>query len=122
MIFEDNAEIKSMEKSETKQIKDKKKNSFVGTAEYVSPEVLMDKEVGLEADLWALGCILYQMFAGHSPFKDKTQYLVFRKILEQKVVFPDNFPKDAEDLVKSLLIIDPSKRIGSGPEGYRLIN
>ena len=34
-------------------------NSFVGTEEYVSPEVITDKASGYEADLWSLGVILY---------------------------------------------------------------
>ena len=95
----------------------KKRNTFVGTAEYVSPEVLNDVEAGHETDLWALGCIIYQMFTGTSPFKDKTEYLVFRKILDRKITFPESFPEVAQDLVKSLLMIDPLQRIGSGPEG-----
>lgn len=95
----------------------KKRNTFVGTAEYVAPEVLNDSEVGPEADLWALGCIIYQMYTGHSPFKDKTEYLVFRKILEGNMSIPKELPLEAANLIKSLLMTDPSKRLGSGSEG-----
>ena len=45
-------------------------NSFVGSAPYVSPEVLQGKYsiVGPPADLWAFGCILYQFISGLPPF------------------------------------------------------
>ncbi len=92
------------------------KNTFVGTAEYVSPEVLVDKGAGPPSDLWALGCIIYQMFAGYSPFKDKTEYLVFKRILEQKYTFPPEMPEEAKSLIKALLIAEPEKRLGSGHE------
>ena len=99
----------------------KKRNTFVGTAEYVSPEVLSDSEVGPETDLWALGCIIYQMYTRHSPFKDKTEYLVFRKILEGNMTMPKELPNEAANLIKSLLITDPFKRLGSGFEGNSVI-
>ena len=43
-------------------------NSFVGTAEYVSPELLQNKVAFKSSDLWALGCIIYQFLAGRPPF------------------------------------------------------
>ena len=64
-------------------------NSFIGTAEYISPEVIMGNNVSTESDLWAFGCIIYQMFVGHSPFREKTEYLIFKKILDQNIDFPE---------------------------------
>ncbi len=64
------------------------KSTFVGTAEYVSPEVLLDKEAGFGVDIWALGCIIYQLIAGQSPFRNKTEYLTFEKIIKNELSFP----------------------------------
>jgi len=94
-----------------------KRNTFVGTAEYVSPEVLNDLDVGPETDLWALGCIIYQMYTGQSPYKDRTDYLTFRKILSNTIDIPPGLPEEAANLIKSLLVKDPLLRLGSGQEG-----
>lgn len=48
-----------------------RKNSFVGTAQYVSPELLTDKSASYSSDLWALGCIIYQMISGLPPFRSR---------------------------------------------------
>ena len=46
-----------------------RRNSFVGTAQYVSPEVLTSKSSAYSSsDLWALGCIIYQLVSGQLPF------------------------------------------------------
>jgi 3-phosphoinositide dependent protein kinase-1 len=97
------------------------KRSFVGTAEYVSPEVLLSEPAAEPADFWALGCILYQFIAGSPPFRGKTEYLTFQKIKSLEYSFPDGFDSQARDLVERLLVLDPSKRLGAGPTGIEEI-
>lgn len=87
--------------------------SFVGTAQYVSPEVLRNGFVTPAADLWAVGCIMYQMISGLPPFRGSNDYVIFRDILCGNINFPQGFDKDAEDLVRQLLKVRPEQRLGS---------
>ena len=106
--------------SDKKIKKNKKKpqrnKTFVGTAEYVSPEVISDTPAGYGADLWAFGVILYQMYCGQTPFKSKTNFLTFKNIGNLQVTYPNNInvPKNAKDLINKILIKDPDKRLGAG--------
>ncbi|KAK3344451.1 kinase-like domain-containing protein [Lasiosphaeria hispida] len=91
---------------------DEKRNaSFVGTAEYVSPELLTDKSAGKPSDLWAFGCIIFQLLVGRPPFKGATEYLTFQKIVNLEYEFPVGFPPAARDLVERCLVLDPSRRL-----------
>ena len=90
---------------------DHKANSFVGTAEYVSPELLTDKKACKSSDLWAFGCIIYQLLAGRPPFKAGNEYLTFQKIVALDYQFPTGFPEVAKDLVERLLVLDPASRL-----------
>ncbi|KAH6633271.1 kinase-like domain-containing protein, partial [Boeremia exigua] len=85
--------------------------SFVGTAEYVSPELLTDKNACKASDLWAFGCIVYQLIAGRPPFKAANEYMTFQKIVGLEYSFPDGFPPLARDLVERLLVLDPLTRL-----------
>ena len=86
-------------------------NSFVGTAEYVSPELLNRSNACKASDLWAFGCIVYQLLAGRPPFKAANEYLTFQKILSLEYSFPDGFPALARDLVERLLVLEPANRL-----------
>ncbi|KAL2265147.1 hypothetical protein VTJ83DRAFT_6247 [Remersonia thermophila] len=90
---------------------DERNASFVGTAEYVSPELLTDKAVGKPSDLWAFGCIIYQLLVGRPPFKAATEYLTFQKIVGLEYEFPPGFPPAARDLVERCLVLDPARRL-----------
>jgi 3-phosphoinositide dependent protein kinase-1 len=88
--------------------------SFMGTAEYIAPECLAEEpEVCRASDLWALGCIIYQMLTGSPPFHGDTQFLTFEQVNAGKVHFPPHFPYQAKLLIESLLVQDPDSRLGA---------
>ncbi|XP_075224053.1 phosphoinositide-dependent kinase 1 isoform X2 [Lycorma delicatula] len=96
-----------------------RKNSFVGTAQYVSPELLVDKKTSPSSDLWALGCIIYQMISGLPPFRSRSEFIIFQKISKLEYEFPDGFCPSARDLVEKLLVLEPSQRLGANDKnGY----
>lgn len=69
------------------------------------------------ADLWAFGCVIYQMLSGKSPFKAATDYLIFQKIKNLEYTMPDDFLPSAKDIVQRLLTSEPEKRFGSAATG-----
>lgn len=85
--------------------------SFLGTAEYIAPECLDEEPLVCRAsDLWALGCIIYQMLTGSPPFHGDTQFLTFELVKAGKVSFTPHFPYQARLLIERLLSIDPDAR------------
>ncbi|KAG9498980.1 hypothetical protein J7337_009791 [Fusarium musae] len=90
---------------------DSRAASFVGTAEYVSPELLTHKNACKASDLWAFGCIVYQLLAGRPPFKGGSEYLTFQKIVNLEYEFPPGFPPAARDLVERCLVLEPARRL-----------
>ncbi|GAV05973.1 hypothetical protein RvY_16019 [Ramazzottius varieornatus] len=94
-----------------------RRNSFVGTADYVSPELLTNKDATRTVDLWALGCFLYQLLAGLPPFRAPNEYLIFQKIIKLEYSFPDGFNPVAKDLVAKLLVKNSKERLGSDAMG-----
>ncbi|CAG0916400.1 unnamed protein product [Notodromas monacha] len=91
----------------------KRRMSFVGTAQYVSPEILNNWPSTPAADLWALGVVTFQMLANRPPFQAQASYTIFQKILKLEYKFPENFPETAQDLIKKLLVIEPIERLGA---------
>lgn len=55
------------------------------------------------SDLWALGCIVYQMRAGQTPFMGSVDYEVFQKITDRQIVIPNEFEPEVADLIERLL-------------------
>ncbi|KAF8718980.1 hypothetical protein HU200_024934 [Digitaria exilis] len=90
-------------------------NSFVGTEEYIAPEVITGSPHTSAIDWWALGILLYEMLYGRTPFRGKNRKKTFYNILHKDLTFPSSIPVcvAAKQLIHGLLQRDPSFRLGS---------
>jgi protein-serine/threonine kinase len=71
-------------------IADFRTNSFVGTEEYIAPEVIKGNGHTSAVDWWTLGILIYEMLFGTTPFKGKNRNATFANILRDEVPFPDH--------------------------------
>ena len=58
----------------------------------------------LRADIWAFGCVLFQIIAGRPPFRGATEYLTFQKVLACEYEFPEGFDAAAKSLIERILV------------------
>lgn len=65
-------------------------NSFVGTEEYIAPEVIKGSGHTSAVDWWTLGILIYEMLYGTTPFKGKNRNATFANILREDIPFPDH--------------------------------
>ena len=75
--LEEDPSSQSHHYEEEKHLQQKRKATFVGTPLYVSPEMLSDNISSASGDIWALGCIIFQMITGEVPFKAQHDYQTF---------------------------------------------
>lgn len=89
-----------------------KSKSFVGTEEYVAPEIIDGKGHDFAVDWWGLGVVLYEMLYGRTPFRGQNRKETFRRILTQPPELVGR-PTALRDLILQMLVKDPAKRITS---------
>lgn len=91
-----------------------RKGTFVGTVNYMAPEMISESESTLSTDLWALGCLIFKMYTGKVPFPGMSEMACFPIILKRQIDWPKNMEMDPNfvDLVDSLIQINPSDRLG----------
>ena len=81
-------------------------NTFCGTPEYVSPEMLDGSGHDKTLDWWALGIIVYELLSGIPPYYDRDQATMFKNIQTGDILWPDqkehgfSFSKEATDFIK----------------------
>ncbi|XP_020197559.1 serine/threonine-protein kinase UCN [Aegilops tauschii subsp. strangulata] len=89
--------------------------SFVGTEEYVAPEVVRGDGHEFSVDWWALGVLVYEMAFGRTPFRGRNRKETFRNVLLREPEFSADVGRrwpDLTDLIARLLDKDPARRLG----------
>ena len=79
--------------------------TFIGTPYYLSPEICMEKPYNDKSDVWAIGCILYELCTFNYPFNAKSQGALLLKILNSQPEKIDNnyYSKDLQNMINLLL-------------------
>ncbi|XP_062913100.1 G protein-coupled receptor kinase 5-like isoform X1 [Mobula hypostoma] len=93
----------------------------VGTVGYMAPEVINNEQYTVGPDWWGLGCLIYEMTAGHSPFRARKERVkreeVEKRVQQQEEEYSDKFTEDAKRICRMLLTKDPKQRLGCKAEG-----
>jgi len=96
-------------------------SAIFGTLQYLPIEVILDKALPWQAcaiDLWALGCVIFQMITGASPFSDQREAVTWQRIEQMDYVFPDFVPAGGpREVITALLSPKPETRLGHTSEG-----
>jgi serine/threonine protein kinase len=112
---------------------------FVGTPDYLAPEVILGLGHSFTVDWWAVGVLVFEMLTGCPPFNADSAHAVFARILDGRIPWPGcsgerdgdcdagddgdaeededddvDIPPEARDLIERLLDANPKKRLGAG--------
>jgi CRP-like cAMP-binding protein len=95
--------------------------TLCGTPDYLAPEVILNEGHDKAVDYWALGVLIYELVAGVPPFYADDPMDVYEKILSANMAFPSHFGRYLNDVVRKLLKLCQSKRLGNGRQGVGAI-
>jgi len=89
-------------------------STLCGTPVYLPPEMLLKQEYGKAVDFWSLGVLIYEMLVGDVPFYHNNVQKMFKKIVQEDIIFPDELVgTPAADLISLLLKKKPEERLTS---------
>ncbi|XP_066602931.1 serine/threonine-protein kinase fused [Prorops nasuta] len=85
--------------------------SIKGTPLYMAPELIEECPYDHNADLWSLGCIVYELLVGSPPFQTTSILHLVRLIRFEAIKWPDYISQDCKSFLQGLLQKDPSHRL-----------
>ncbi|XP_058737539.1 serine/threonine-protein kinase D6PKL1-like [Vicia villosa] len=88
--------------------------SFVGTHEYLAPEIIKGEGHGSAVDWWTFGIFLHELLYGKTPFKGSGNRATLFNVVGQQLKFPESPTTSyaSRDLIRGLLVKEPQNRLG----------
>ena len=93
---------------------------FFGTPSYMSPEQLKEEMIGHQSDIFALGCVMYELLSSNMAFSGENNFSIIYKIINTEpeaisIIRPD-LPPIMEEIIKKAIAKDPAERYQSCTE------
>ncbi|XP_062988233.1 rhodopsin kinase GRK7 [Elgaria multicarinata webbii] len=119
VLLDDNGHCRLSDLGLAVEVKDGKEiTQRAGTNGYMAPEILKEQSYSYPVDWFAMGCSIYEMIAGRTPFKDFKEKVdkdeVKKRTIEAEVKFEHaNFDELSKGICKAFLAKNPEDRLGS---------
>lgn len=112
ILISNNGYIKIIDFDYAKEINENKTYTFVGTPEYMAPEIIRLTGHNIMSDYWSLGVLIYECLTGISPFLNEDPIYLYENILNCKYQLPKGMDNNAKDLIRKLFNLNPKTRMG----------
>lgn len=88
------------------------RDSYVGTVDYLAPEIIKRRPYGKEVDAWSLGILLYKMTYGETPWIGSDEDKIKNQIPEPDypIVLEESAPEQAIEFMEKLIVREPDLR------------
>ena len=89
-----------------------RRKTLCGTLDYLPPEMIEGKDHDSAVDVWSLGVLMYEFLVGSPPFEAPGgPNETYKRICAVDLKFPSSVSEGARDLIRQLLVKDPTKRL-----------
>jgi len=105
--------VKLIDFGYAKMFYDERTRTFLGTPEYLAPEITTYSEYGISVDWWALGIFMYDCIQGNTPFYNDDRIKIIENIQKKDPIFTEKFTNETKQIIKGLLAKDPINRYNS---------